>query len=211
MILFSDAVFAIAITLLAIEIKVPEVARNAVNDHILGEKLLDLIPKFVGFLVSFFVIAIYWMVHHRTFGFVVAYNQKLIWLNMLFLLAIALMPFSSGFYSEYVLRRATLPVIFYVGNIVFLGSMSLLIWNYVANPKHKLSEGITAAMSRYFRLRAMMPPLAFVLTAAVYLFGEPSLAVWMPLLIPVFMRLIRKFYLKPAAAVPVKAVHHEKV
>ena len=76
MILFSDAVFAIAITLLALEIRVPEIARSIVSDHLLAEKLEELIPKFIGFLVSFMVIAIYWMVHHRTFGYVVNYDQK---------------------------------------------------------------------------------------------------------------------------------------
>src|SRR6476620_7839398 len=85
MILFSDAVFAIAITLLAIEIKVPEVAKNIVTDQLLTEKLDELLPKFIGFLVSFFVIAIYWVVHHRMFGFVVNYNRKLLWLNLIFL------------------------------------------------------------------------------------------------------------------------------
>ena len=55
MILFSDAVFAIAITLLALEIKIPEIDKRIVTDRILSEKLDEMIPKFVGFLVSFFI------------------------------------------------------------------------------------------------------------------------------------------------------------
>ncbi|HVF97338.1 MAG TPA: TMEM175 family protein [Flavisolibacter sp.] len=198
MILFSDAVFAIAITLMALEIKVPEVAKEVVSDHALTEKLAELIPKFVGFLVSFFVIGIYWVVHHRTFGYVVGYNQRLLWLNLLFLLAVVLMPFSSGFYSAYLLTPAArLPVIIYVLNIVFLGGMSLLVWEYIANPKRNLSEGITQEMKKYFRFRAVVPPIAFILTALIYLFVKKELAVWMPLLIPVFMRVIKKIYIKP--------------
>jgi uncharacterized membrane protein len=198
MILFSDAVFAIAITLMALEIKVPEIAKDLVSDHILVERMAELIPKFVGFLVSFFVIAIYWVVHHRTFGFVINYNHRLLWLNLIFLLAVIFMPFSSGFYSAYLLTpAATLPVITYVLNIVFLGTMSLVIWEYIANPKHRLSEGITPEMKKYFRFRAVVPPIAFILTALIYLFVKKEVAVWMPLLIPVFMRIIKKFYLKP--------------
>src|SRR4051794_16269100 len=88
MILFSDAVFAIAITLLALEIKVPEIDKHIVSDALLADKLNELIPKFIGFFVSFFVIGIYWVAHHRMFGFVVNYNQRLLWLNLFFLLAV---------------------------------------------------------------------------------------------------------------------------
>src|SRR5689334_15399333 len=84
LILFSDAVFAIAITLLAIEIKVPEIPRNIVTDDMLSEKLIQLISKFVGFLISFLLIGQYWTVHHRMFGYVINFTQRLIWLNILF-------------------------------------------------------------------------------------------------------------------------------
>ena len=197
MILFSDAVFAIAITLLAIEIKVPEVPKNMVTDHLLADKMGELIPKFIGFFVSFFVIAIYWVVHHRTFGFVTNYNQRLLWLNLFFLLAVVLMPFSSGFYSEYVLRKVKLPMIIYVINILFLGTMSFVIWNYIANPKNKLSEGITTEMTKYFRFRAMVPPFAFILTATVYLFFDRKIAVYVPILIPILLQVVKMIYLKP--------------
>jgi hypothetical protein len=68
LILFTDAVFAIAITLLAIEIKTPEFEGRP-NDAQVWESMLSLIPKFVGFLVGFTVIAIYWTAHHRIFRF----------------------------------------------------------------------------------------------------------------------------------------------
>jgi uncharacterized membrane protein len=60
--------------------------------------MLSLIPKFVGFLVGFTVIAIYWTAHHRIVRFVRSYDQKLLWLNILFLLCIVLMLFSSGLF-----------------------------------------------------------------------------------------------------------------
>lgn len=196
MILFSDAVFAIAITLLAIEIKVPEVAHDVVSDHLLAQKLAELIPKFIGFFISFMVIGIYWVVHHRMFGYVVNYNQRLLWLNLFFLLAVVLMPFSSGFYSEYVVRQMKIPVLLYICNITFLGIMGLVIWNYIANPKRSLSEGITPEMSKYFRFRSLVPPFAFLLLGVVYMYN-PDIAVYVPLIIPVVLRLFRKFYFKP--------------
>lgn len=196
MILFSDAVFAIAITLLALEIKVPQIDKHIVTDALLGEKLDELIPKFIGFLVSFFVIGLYWMVHHRMFGFVVNYTPRLLWLNMFFLLAVVLMPFSSAFYSEYIIRQLKTPVMVYVGNIMFLGIMSLLLWNYLVDPRHRLTEGITPQMINYFRFRAVAPLVVFAVMAVIYLFVRPDIAVWMPLLIAPLVRLARRFFLK---------------
>ena len=107
LILFSDAVFAIAITLLVIEIKIPgkedleKMGFPEITDTGLLHALARLIPKFIGFLISFLLIGQYWIVHHRMFGYVINFTQRLIWLNLLFLLAVALMPFSTGFYSYY--------------------------------------------------------------------------------------------------------------
>src|SRR5690349_14531110 len=121
MILFSDAVFAIAITLLAIELKVPELKHELVTEHNLAASLSHMIPKFIGFFICFFIIGQYWTVHHRLFGFVENYNLRLMWLNLIFLLAIILMPFTTAFYSEYFTYFLTTPVALYVSNISFLG------------------------------------------------------------------------------------------
>jgi len=96
-ILFSDAVFAIAITLLVLEIKVPHVGEDTNNSLI--NILIGMTPKFIGFFISFLVIGQYWIVHHKLFGFVDDYNGGLLWLNLIFLMSIVLMPFSTALYS----------------------------------------------------------------------------------------------------------------
>ena len=102
MILFSDAVFAIAITLLVIEIKIPDKEflneHGGLSDKVLLRALNELVPKFVGYLISFCLIGLYWSIHHRMFGFVTNYDRKLLFLNLLFLFFVALMPFSTGFW-----------------------------------------------------------------------------------------------------------------
>ena len=191
MILFSDAVFAIAITLLAIEIKIPEIAHNAVTERALVEGLAHLIPRFIGFLVSFFIIGLYWTVHHRLFGFVTAYNQNLLWLNLIFLLAVILMPFSTAFYSEYVLRLLKSPIIVYVGNICFLGIMNFILWKYISNPKRNLTDGLRKEVATYFSFRAIAIPCIFILMACIY-FIFPRYAILIPPFIPLIMRIITK-------------------
>jgi len=110
------------------------------------------------------------------------------------------MPFSSGFYSEYIVRRLKLPMIVYVCNIMFLATMSLVIWEYISSPRRGLSEGITPPIKKYIRFRALVPCVAFLLLGTLYIFVDPAVAVWLPLLIPVIMRLLRRFYFKPLLA-----------
>jgi len=174
MILFSDAVFAIAITLLVLEIRVPAVDRHIATDALLAHSLDELVPKFIGFLVSFFMIGLYWTVHHRMFGYVINYTPRLLWLNLIFLLAVVLMPFSSGFYSEYVLRQLRLPVLIYVLNLVFLGVMHFILWLYISRPGSGLPTGITPELKRYYNLRALVSPTMFLLMACLYLFVRPG-------------------------------------
>jgi uncharacterized membrane protein len=193
LILFSDAVFAIAITLLAIEIKVPVL--HEVTDHNLVQSLGHMIPKFIGFFISFFIIGQYWSVHHRLFGFVVNYNLRLLWLNLFFLLAIVLMPFSTAFYSEYISYFLVTPVVLYVFNISFLGLMSYCLWRYVSNPKHQLNEGLDRITANYFSLRAIMIPLIFVLTLLIYLIA-PKWAVVIPPLTPLFVYMVARRHKK---------------
>jgi|SRR5215204_1512855 len=192
LILFSDAVFAIAITLLVIEIKIPEVhgtSEHPINEGAILQKLAELIPKFIGFLVSFLLIGQYWIVHHRMFSFVINFTDRLIWLNILFLFAIALMPFSTGFYSEYVLKGVVTPVIFYTANIALLGLANFLMWRYLSNQKNNLTENLTPSLAKYFSLRALTVPTIFVIFSFVYLF-KPMIAFFIPMLIPFIMRLI---------------------
>jgi uncharacterized membrane protein len=96
---FSDAVFAIAITLLVIEVRLPEM--DHVTDATLQSALLSLFPKYLGFLISFLVIGRFWIGHHRACGHLKTCDSKLIWRNLMFLMTIAFMPFPTAVISEY--------------------------------------------------------------------------------------------------------------
>ncbi|MBW4888834.1 DUF1211 domain-containing protein [Mucilaginibacter sp. HMF5004] len=159
-ILFSDAVFAIAITLLIIEIKVPEIHEHSSNAAIL-QGLYNLTPKFIGFIISFFVIAVFWRSHHRVFGFVNQYSEKLIWLNIFFLFSIVLMPFSSAYYSEY--SGLNIPYYFYNCNIILTGIFNYRLISVVFNPKNKLITHYPSQQYLHtFKTRAIITPLVFL-------------------------------------------------
>ena len=193
MILFSDAVFAIAITLLVIELKVPEIPHDLVTEDRLLESLAEQIPKLIGFLISFFIIGLYWTVHHRLFGYVVNYTQRLLWLNLFFLLAVVLMPFSTAFYSQYIYSLSKSPVVLYVFNICFLGIMNFVLWRYISNPKRELTEGLSRSWAVYYSFRAIMVPILFFIMAILYLFFT-KYAIYIPMLTPIIMFIMARIY-----------------
>src|SRR5689334_19813100 len=92
-ILFSDAVFAIAITLMVIELKFPEIGKNTTSDEF-WTLVKPVIRNFFAFIVSFFFIGMYWYRHLRLCGLLVDYNRTFVILNLLFLFFIVLFPFS---------------------------------------------------------------------------------------------------------------------
>ena len=96
---FSDAVFAIAITLLVVEVRLPEIA--TFTDADVRAALITLLPKYGGFLLSFLVIGRFWVGHHRVFGHLKTSDAGLIWRNLAFLMTIAFMPFPTTVISEY--------------------------------------------------------------------------------------------------------------
>jgi uncharacterized membrane protein len=96
---FSDAVFAIVITLLVLEIKVPHVDEH--SSQTLRQALVQLIPKFMGFICSFFIVGLMWFEHHRIFRFIDGFSAGLIWRNLIFLLVITFIPFPTALFSEY--------------------------------------------------------------------------------------------------------------
>lgn len=93
-ILFSDAVFAIIITIMVIELKLPETIREAkIGSPEMGHALRDIILKLTGYIVTFFLVARFWMTHLKIFSFLKDYNMKVLMLNLFFLFCVSLFPF----------------------------------------------------------------------------------------------------------------------
>jgi uncharacterized membrane protein len=165
LILFSDAVFAIAITLLVLEIRVPKSDwSNLITAQQLNEYLVEVIPNVLGFVFSFFFIGFYWTIHHRIFGYVINFDTRLIWLNLLMLFFVALLPFVTTLTSEY--GYLTESFIFYWMNVGFIGLISFLIQLHISDPKKKLSVGFEDTnRRRYVLSRGLFISCVFFLGA----------------------------------------------
>src|SRR5918994_2627417 len=126
---FSDAVMAIAITLLGLGLEVPQVPESLAAAE-LPSALLELWPDLFSFVLSFWIIGFNLLAHHRLFHHVRAYDRGMLLINLLFLMWIVLMPFSSSLIGEY--ERQQLPVIIYaIHNI--LASLTLTwLWRHAS-------------------------------------------------------------------------------
>ncbi len=94
---FTDGVFAIIITILVLELKVPDLT----SGQSLRESLVEMRPTFMAFIISFLLVGMYWVGHRSSFAQVRYIDRNTIWLNLLFLLPVALVPFVSAVLGEY--------------------------------------------------------------------------------------------------------------
>ena len=128
LIFFSDAVFAIAITLLTLEIRLPATDGSLTNAELL-QSILAIGPKYIAYIISFLVIGLFWIGHHRKFQLIRKYDGTLMFLNFLLLMTIAFIPFPTFLISTYGNRTAT---IFYACVMILASLLSVIIWWYAS-------------------------------------------------------------------------------
>lgn len=185
LIFFSDAVFAIAITLLALEIRLPTQA-GGLPDSQLFQLLAGAWHKYLSFVISFLVIGAFWMGHHRKFRFIKRYNTNLIVLNLLLLMGIAFIPFPTSVLSENTGVTAT---VFYALTIVVVGLLSASIWIYASLNNRLIDPAFTYQQKRHEALRALTVPVVFLISIGLA-FVNADLAKYSWLLIAVAIKFV---------------------
>ncbi len=120
---FTDAVFAIAMTLLVLDIAVP--SYQAINTESFSLQLSKLIPSFIGYTVSFMVISVYWISHMNVSRYIKHYTPSVLWINVFLLFMVVLMPFTTSFYCKtFVIKE---PFILYSINVIALSLFKYLM------------------------------------------------------------------------------------
>jgi uncharacterized membrane protein len=158
LIFFSDAVFAIAITLLVLDIRLPAGVESQNNRQLLAI-LLSIWPQYMAYLISFLVIGTIWVSHHRKFRLIKRYDSGLISLNMLLLMVIVFIPFPSQVMSTNGNQTST---ILYASTMILASLMMGLIWWHASHHDRLLVEGVDARQRR----RETLTPL---ITIAIFL------------------------------------------
>jgi uncharacterized membrane protein len=172
---FSDAVFAIAITLLVIDLKTPVLAPGS-PDSAHAAALAGLIPHFAGFLVSFAVIGTFWAAHHRTFGLSARYSPRLLLPNFALLAAIAFMPFATAYGAANFGQRV--PAVVY-DSVLILSGLFMIRLAHIATAPPVVETAAEQRMIGHVRARTwgvtIGAALALLLSLVTPMFGQFAL------------------------------------
>jgi len=153
----SDGVFAIIMTLLVLDIRVPELSQG----QSLAGALQQVRPTLTAFVVSFVLAGMYWVGHRDLFALVRQTDRGLVWLNILFLLPLCLLPFAASLIGRY--DRDPVALRIYGLILLAIAVMRLLIWLYGTRRPHLLSTRLDDRQRRAGLALAVFPGLAYLL------------------------------------------------
>jgi len=184
LIFFSDAVFAIAITLLIIEVQPPHLARDATDrDQLIT--LVNLSPSFVSFFISFFVIAAFWAGHHRAFSLARHWSPRLVRPNIMMLAAVVFMPFATAYMALNMGQRV--PTVLYDLVLLTTGLLNIRLVKLATSPP-VIDESVDALTIARTRGRGWGVTAGAAL-ALILAFFVPRLSQFALLTIPLWLRL----------------------
>jgi uncharacterized membrane protein len=188
LVFFSDAVFAIAITILVLDIRLPAGEEVLTNSQLLAQ-LLGMWQKYMAYILSFLVIGSFWISHHRKFRYIRRFDNNLLMLNLLLLMTIAFIPFPTSVISATWNRTAT---IFYALTMIVCGLMSLALWWYATRYNRLVDAHMDARIRRQQFLSPLITIAAFVLSIGIAFINEGLARLFWLLIFPISIYTSRK-------------------
>lgn len=179
----SDGLFAIVLTLLVLDLH-----QSDTGVPLTYAQLVALWPRLFGFFLTFFVGGAYWVAHHKDFERIAGYDERLLWLNLVFLASVSLLPFTTAVIGDHADAVAW---ILYAFNIIGIGLSLAAVWGY-ANSAGMIRDWVSPDYRRIATLRHFLIPAVFLISIPLAVFT--SIAPFVPLLIPavgrVFTRIV---------------------
>jgi uncharacterized membrane protein len=157
----SDGVFAIIITLLVLEVHVPQLTQG----HSLNEALAEVRPSLTAFVISFVLAGMYWVAHRDLFALIRRTDRGLVWLNILYLLPLCLLPFGAGLIGRYDQEPVALRI--YGLLLILIAVMRAVIWLYATNRPHLLWQRLDDQQRRAGLALNLFPGLVYLLAFLV--------------------------------------------
>jgi uncharacterized membrane protein len=175
-----DGIFAIAMTLIVLTIAPPRPPLAQAASQLPG-MMMALIPQILSFAIAFLVLGIFWLEHHRQFHFVRTVDPRLLWLNILLLISIAFVPFSTDVAGDY--ATVQFAVLLFNANIVVVGIIYAVQWQYICRSEHLCDPlpDIQTLQQRTFQT-LLVPAVAGV--AMLLTLFSPTLSLLAYLVIP---------------------------
>ena len=175
---FSDGVFAVAITLLVLNIKIPGLdlsPSHLPNDTQLWSLLLNEWPMLAAYATSFATIGVMWLNHHRLYRHIKRTDTVLLLLNLLLLLVIVFIPFPTALVAEYLVRPDLhAAALFYSGTMVILAVCFNLLWRYASYHNRLLAKNADTRAVNAITKQYWFGPVVYLLAFVLALFSAPA-------------------------------------
>jgi uncharacterized membrane protein len=173
---FSDGLFAIAMTLLIVEVEVPSLTDVNSSEELRG-RLLDVIPNFVGFFLSFAVIGRYWVAHHRMFSVLRGADYGLIARNLVYLAFVAFLPFPTALLGDYFGNPLAVSV--YAVSAAVVSGLEVVLLRH-AWKAGLMRVKVTPEIMRWGSIMSLSPVVSFLasIPVAVYVGSVPAVLTW---------------------------------
>ena len=181
----ADGIFAIAMTLLVLGIEVPNLPINITSSIIMEYVLYTLIPQIAIYILSFVLLASFWMTHH-IFFIIKRTDAKLLWINIFWLMSIAIVPFSTALVGKY--GGFQLSQIIFDINMLIIGILFYINWTYAVS-KGMIIEQMMPYADKIKKSYLFLPLLAIL--AIIISFIIPYGSIFIFILIPLSLSLIR--------------------
>ena len=160
----TDGVFAIVMTLLVLDISIPLIAHSSLQVE-LPRRLIELWPKFYSYVLSFIVLGMFWSNHHFAFHHIKRSNNGLVWINIFFLMFVALIPFTTSLIGDY--RMEQLPFVIYVINVLLILIMRLILWTYATGKYRLVDSDINPRLVKGRKLSMIVTSLILILAIGI--------------------------------------------
>lgn len=161
---FSDAVFAFAITLMALSLDIPDLPTHLTQSELL-DKLYDLYPQFESYIISFAVIAIFWVSYHQVFNHIKGSHITMVYLNLLFLLLITLLSLSTSLVINY--GTYQIPYIIYCFIVIMTSSLLATIWWHATRNKRLVDKNLHPFFIKGVLVNLMSIPIVFTISIII--------------------------------------------
>ncbi len=155
----ADGVFAIVMTLLVLELGVEGIAKTSNNTEIV-HGLLEMWPHFLIYGLSFLILGVFWVIHHSIFDAIKRFDTTLTWLNILFLMFVALIPFSTALFGKFGAKQIT--ALIYGINMLLIFNSGWAIWAYVTKKRRLVEEDLDASLIRGANLMGLAYTLIMI-------------------------------------------------
>jgi uncharacterized membrane protein len=179
---FSDAVFAVAATLLIFSINPPSIASDLVTNGVLSQQVLQLWPKILAYIISFLVIGIFWMGHHIMFHYIKRANRTFAWLNVLLLTCVCFIPFAAALIGTY--PKQEVSILVYGFTLTLSGLMYWVLWTYASRGQRLIAKDMDPALVRLGAYVVLTAPLVYAVATAVSLMNE-SIGIILFIIVPI--------------------------